>query len=35
MDVEKLIAILVSLLEDQENVKISYEIHPKTDEKTA
>lgn len=35
MDVNKIVAILVALLEDQEGVKITYEVHKDEKEKTA
>ena len=35
MDVNKIVAILVALLEDQEGVKITYEVHKDDKEKTA
>ncbi len=35
MDVNKIVAILVALLEDQEGVKIRYEVHKDEKEKTA
>ena len=35
MDVNKIVAILVALLEDQEGVKITYEVHKDEKEKPA
>ncbi len=32
MNLEKIVSILISLLEDQENVKIKYQIIPEDDD---